>query len=323
MAGLTIMHQHHATLPTVRLAVASGGSGSPLLLLHAFPLDHSMWEAQNTLTDHLHLIVPDQRGFGGSYDCLGNQTGAVPSSLQSIAQLADDAVALLDAMEIRQPLTVCGISMGGYVAQHLATRYPHRVRSLILVATKLTADTPEIRAGRSDLAAKVQRLGLEILATAMIPRLLAGSAEALANPQRAEIEASLRRMIHAQSVPTIVAALNALSARPDMVAAMRSVRVPTLLIAGALDAITPPACLEHAASVIQNSRLVVVPEAGHMVPLESPALFNAAVLDFLLTHGADPVAEKVGHLDRVAADRVVADRVVRGGDRDQTRAVGD
>ena len=100
MAGLTIMHQHHATLPTVRLAVTSGGSGSPLLLLHAFPLDHSMWEAQNTLTDRLHLIVPDQRGFGGSNDCLGNQTGAVPSSLQSIAQLADDAVALLDAMAL-------------------------------------------------------------------------------------------------------------------------------------------------------------------------------------------------------------------------------
>ena len=72
MAGLTIMHQHHATLPTVRLAVTSGGSGSPLLLLHAFPLDHSMWEAQNTLTDRLHLIVPDQRGFGGSNVGCGN-----------------------------------------------------------------------------------------------------------------------------------------------------------------------------------------------------------------------------------------------------------
>ena len=275
---------HLIPLSDTQLAVHTRGSGLPLLLLHGFPLDHAMWAGQDALADHLRLIVPDQRGFGRS-------GGAVP---ESIPQLADDAVAVLDALHVSEPAIVCGLSMGGYVAQHIAARHPHRVQTLILVDTKLEADTPEARAGRRDLAAKVERLGSEIVAEAMIPNLLARSAAAREAPQRGEIEAALRRTILATPVPTIVAALAALGGRPDMVEAMRQVSAPTLLVVGAEDAITPPECLKRAETVFAAARLLIVPQCGHMTPLESPAAFNAAVLAFLW--------EQVGHSAAPAAD---------------------
>jgi pimeloyl-ACP methyl ester carboxylesterase len=139
------MHTHHLSLPDAQLAVHTSGSGRPLLLLHAFPLDHRMWVGQEPLADQLRLIIPDQRGFGGS------RTAGCPTSLE---QLADDAVALLDALHIDEPAIVCGCSMGGYVAQHVAIRHPTRVRSLILVDTKLEADTPEAREARAESGAR-------------------------------------------------------------------------------------------------------------------------------------------------------------------------
>jgi pimeloyl-ACP methyl ester carboxylesterase len=171
--------------------------------------------------------------------------------------------------------------MGGYVAQHVAARHPDRVAALILVDTRLEADSAEARAGRADLAAKVGRLGLGILADAMVPRLLADSEEARAAGGRAELESRLRATIMGQRVEAVQAALGALGARPDMTEPLRRLRAPALLVTGAEDAITPPACLQAAEAIIPRARLLIVPAAGHMVPLEQPAVFNAAVLEFL------------------------------------------
>jgi pimeloyl-ACP methyl ester carboxylesterase len=263
------MLTHQVALPDTTLAVRTRGSGTPLVLLHAFPLDGRMWEAQEPLADHVRLIVPDLRGFGGS-------RGPRPASIE---QLADDTVALLDALHVREPAVVCGCSMGGYVAQHVAARHPGRVRAVVLVDTKLEADTPEARAARADLAGQVERLGQEVVATAMVPRLLAPPEPS--TPRRAGIEESLRTMIRGQSVGTICAALSALAARPDMTDAMRRMQAPTLLVVGERDAITPPDCLRRAEEIMPAARLLIVPAAGHMVPLESPDIFNAAVLAFL------------------------------------------
>jgi pimeloyl-ACP methyl ester carboxylesterase len=268
---------HHVAVGDTRLAVHTAGSGIPLVLLHAFPLDHTMWQGQAALTEHLRLIVPDLRGFGAS-------GGSVPAS---IAQLADDTAALLDALHVAGPAVICGVSMGGYVAQHVAARHPHRVAAVILVDTKLEADTAEARAGRADLATKVGRLGLGILADAMIPRLLADSSEARAAPERAALEALLRRSITGQSVETVQAALAALAARPDMTEPLRKLSAPALLVVGEEDAITPPACLEAAEAILPEAKLLIVPAAGHLAPLEQPAVFNAAVLEFLRGLPAD------------------------------------
>lgn len=266
-----MMTIHHVPVAGASLAAHTAGAGRPLVLLHGFPLDHRMWDGQAPLAEQVRLIAPDLRGFGGS-------TATVATSME---QLADDVAALLAGLHVTTPAVICGLSMGGYVAQHLAVRHPDRVAALVLVDTKLEADTPEARAGRADLAAKVGRLGQGILADAMIPRLLASSTAARGLPHRAATEETLRRMILDQPVASIQAALGALGARPDMTEVMRHVRVPTLLIVGAEDAITPPECLERAEEIMPCARLLIVPQAGHMTPLEEPAVFNAAVLEFL------------------------------------------
>jgi pimeloyl-ACP methyl ester carboxylesterase len=276
---------HHVTLPDARLAVHTRGSGLPLVLLHGFPLDHTMWSRQEPLADAVRLIAPDQRGFGAS-------GGALP---ESIAQLADDVVALLDALHVAEPAVVCGLSMGGYVAEQVAVRHPARVRALVLVDTKLEADTPEARVARAKLAATVARVGQEPVAEAMIPNLLARSEAARRHPARALIEEQLRRTILATPVETITAALAALAARPDMVEPMRAVAVPVLLVVGEEDTITPPECMQRAERVLQQPRLLIMPRCGHLAPLEDPAAFNAALREFLGGLGA-------GAAGRTAAD---------------------
>jgi len=264
---------HPVAARGTRLAVHTAGAGLPLVLLHAFPLDHGMWRRQEPLAESLRLIVPDLRGFGTS-----------ESAPASIADFADDVVAVLDALHVSQPAVICGVSMGGYVAQHVAARHPKRVAALVLVDTKLEADTPEARAARTDLAGKVGRLGQSILADAMLPRLLAAprsDARAEEVARHAENRSLVQALIERQRVPTIQAALAALGDRPDMTEALRHVRVPTLLVVGAEDQITPPACLEAAEEIIPDARLLIVPGAGHLVPLEAPEIFNRALLEFL------------------------------------------
>jgi len=271
------MHTHHVDVRNTRLAVHTAGSGLPVVLLHAFPLDHGMWARQSPLAESVRLIAPDLRGFGAS--------GSLPDS---IAGFADDVAAVLDALHVERPAVICGVSMGGYVAQHVAARHADRVASLVLVDTKLEADTPEARSARVDLAGKVGRLGQSILADAMIPRLLAAArsdADAAALARREENDLLLRSMIERQRVPTIQGALAALGDRPDMTEAMRHVRVPTLLVVGAEDQITPPACLEAAEDIMSNAKLLIVPAAGHLVPLEAPEIFNRALLEFLAEEG--------------------------------------
>jgi pimeloyl-ACP methyl ester carboxylesterase len=265
---------HLVPVRDTRLAVQTVGSGLPLVLLHAFPLDHGMWLRQEPLGESLRLIVPDLRGFGGS-------TGSVP---RGIADLADDVAALLDGLHLERPAVICGVSMGGYVAQHVAARHPDHVAALVLVDTKLEADTPEARAARVDLAGKVGRLGQSILADAMIPRLLAvprSDADPAVVARHAENRALLQALVERQPVATIQAALAALGDRPDMTDAMRHVAVPTLLVVGAEDQITPPACLEAAEAIIPRAKLLIVPAAGHLVPLEAPEVFNRALGEFL------------------------------------------
>ena len=258
------------------LAVQTYGSGKPLVLLHAFPLDHTMWHRILPLANHLRLIIPDQRGFG-----LSTEGYSKTKPLSSIMQLADDVAKLLNALHIEEPAVIAGISMGGYVAQHVAARHPEKVSHLILIDTKFSADTPEARANRSDPAATVGRVGQKVLADAMVPNPLAATDEARSKPGRVENEQLLRRLIGTQSIATIQAALGALADRPDMSKTMQHFEKPVLLICGKEDTITPPVVMEAMEKLLPQGQLVIVSEAGHLPPLEAPTVFHEAVLSFL------------------------------------------
>ena len=258
------------------LAVQICGSGPPLVLLHAFPLDHTMWHRVLPLATHARLIIPDQRGFSRS-----TRSDSEKSPIVSIAQLADDVAKLLDALDIEEPAAIAGISMGGYVAQHVAVRYPEKVSRVILIDTKFSADTPEARATRADLAATVGRVGQQVLADAMVPNLLAATDAARSQPERAANEEFLRKLIGKQSIATIQAALQALADRPDMSGPMQHLEKPVLLICGSEDTITPPAVMESMEKILLQGHLLIVSDAGHLVPLEAPVVFQEAVRSFL------------------------------------------
>src|SRR6476660_4012548 len=145
--------------------VVERGSGVPLLLVHGFPLDHSMWDGQlDGLAGSYRVIGPDLRGFGSSDVTPGTVT---------MEQLADDMAALLDALKVSEPVAFCGLSMGGYVAWQFALRYRARLAKLLLCDTRAVADSAEAAAGRLKTAEKVLAEGAGVAADALIPKLFA------------------------------------------------------------------------------------------------------------------------------------------------------
>lgn len=252
-----------------RQRVFDVGSGPPLLLVHGFPLNHTMWREQLApLACEHRVIAPDLRGFGGS---------EVTSEPVSMASLADDLAGLLDALGVGEPVAVCGLSMGGYITWQFWRRHKARVEALILCDTRSAADTPEVARGRRQAAATVLREGQGTLTESMIPKLFAERTRA----ERPDMIAACRAMIEATDPRTIAGALHAMAERGDSGDLLEGVDVPTLVICGAEDGITPAAEMRAMAERISHARYVEVAGAGHMTPWERPTEFNAAVLEFL------------------------------------------
>jgi pimeloyl-ACP methyl ester carboxylesterase len=244
------------------------GSGPTVVFLHAFPLGLFMWDAQAAALRASHQVVRfDARGFGGS---------PPGDSLLTMERIADDARDLLDHVGAGQAV-VAGCSMGGYAAFAFARRHPDRLKGLVLLDTRAGADTEEARRGRAALAEKVRKEGAVAAADAFLPKLLGATTQA----ERPEIAARLRERILATSATGIANALLGLAARADSTAALREIRVPTLVLCGAEDTITPPSEAEKMSSGIAGSRLAVVPRAGHLANLEAPADVNRLLLEFL------------------------------------------
>jgi 3-oxoadipate enol-lactonase len=247
-----------------KLAYESVGSGPPLVLLHAFPFDGRMWrKTAAALASQAQVITPDMRGFG--------QSDISPDGF-SIADLADDVAALLDALKL-PTATVGGMSMGGYVALAFADRHRGRLKSLILADTKATADPPEASQGREAAIELVEKQGVSALLEKQIPRLISAAAS---DGLHAEV-----RALGEQPSRTVIAAIRALRDRPDRSAELASITVPTLVVVGTDDALSPPAEAMAMAAAIPRARVAQIPGAGHLSNLENPDAFAAALAGFL------------------------------------------
>ena len=258
-----------AQLPGLVLAYDSAGSGKTLLLLHGYPLSRRLWRPQlEHLADAARVIAPDLRGHGDS---------DAPEGPYSMDQLADDAIALLDSLGLTQPAVVAGLSMGGYVALALYRRYPSRVAGLILAATKAGADSPEAQANRDKSAALAREKGVEAIAEAMLPKMLAPATYA-ANPG---LVAEARAMMAATALNGVVGDLMGMKGRPDSTALLPQISRPVLVIHGQDDQLIPAREAEATYAALPNGRLVLVPNAGHLLNLEQPESFNAEVRTFL------------------------------------------
>ncbi len=261
-----------AQLPGFQSGYDDQGDGIPVLFLHGFPHDRTLWTSQRVaLSRQARCIVADIRGFGHS-------SAHGPYSMD---QYADDVAALLDWLQLEQAV-ICGLSMGGYIAMAMWRRHPERVRALVFCDTKAGPDTDEGKRRRDELIALVKRDGTRGIADAHIT----GMVGSMTRERRPDVVASLRAMMGRQSAAGVIGALQALRDRPDSRDTLKSVSVPSLVVVGEDDALTPIKEARAIADALPSAarvRLDIISGAGHVPCLERPAATTHALSDFLST----------------------------------------
>ena len=255
-----------------RFNYSERGAGVPLVLVHGFPLDNRVWDDQVAgLSDRFRVIAPDLRGFGQT-------KSEEPFSMGSLAEDLHRLLTKLNAL----PCVMAGLSMGGYVALAYDAKYATDLKGLILVDTRAEADTAEGKQGREKMICTVREFGSEAVANAMMPKMLAPDPEQC----RPALLKKLRGIMEACPAKTIEHALVAMRDRRDCRDRLASIAVPTLIVVGEHDAITPVNVSEFMNREIPKSKLVVVKGAGHMSPMEQAEQVNRAVRGFVESIGA-------------------------------------
>ncbi|MFB6894614.1 alpha/beta fold hydrolase [Kitasatospora sp. NPDC056327] len=250
--------------------VRESGTGTPLVLLHAFPLNAAMWSAQldelpGPAGDRARVIAPDQRGFGGA---------ALGSEAPSLDTVADDVARLLDAEGIDRTV-LGGLSMGGYVAMAFAQRHPDRLAGLLLANTKATADPDAARLNRERIASAV--LARDSVQLLLDERMAAGQL----GPRSQHLTDRVQRMIAAAPPAAVAWAQRAMAERPERLDVLAGVRVPAAVVAGAEDGLMPLAEAELMTRALPDAELTVLPGVGHLGAVEAPEAFDAVVLRLL------------------------------------------
>jgi 3-oxoadipate enol-lactonase len=258
------------SLGDVRLAYDDEGTGAPLLLVHGFPLGRWIWDGQRrALASRWRVVTPDLRGQGDS---------EVTEGPYAMGQLADDLIRLCDALRLER-FVLGGLSLGGYVAFELWRRHPDRIRALILCDTKARADSPEERKNRQAGAELALTKGTEAIVAAQLPKLLGHTTLS----SRAELCDAVRARMLRTDPRGIAATQLAMMDRPDSMATLRTITVPTLVVVGAEDATAGPAIAREMAEAIPGARLTEIEAAGHLSSVEQPEAVTAALRRFLVT----------------------------------------
>lgn len=239
----------------------------PLVFIHGFPLDQTLFADQAELSETARLLRFDLPGFGTAAASRIERPG--------MAGYVDAVCAAMDRAGLGRAV-LCGLSMGGYILFELCRRCPERALALVLCDTRAEADPPEGKQARLDGIGKVRGGRRGELLDAYLPKLLAP-----ASLGRAELTTRVRAMGEAASDAGIVDALQAMHDRPDSTPTLAAIRVPTLILVGEHDAVTPVAAARAMQAGIRGSELRVIAGAGHLTPIESPAAFNAALRELL------------------------------------------
>lgn len=246
----------------------TGGDGAALVLVHGFPFDCSMWRGQAlALGSEFRVVAPDLRGSGET------PLGAGDVTLET---LAEDVAALLDELKLGR-VVLGGLSMGGYVAFEFFRKFPERVRALVLADTRPQADDEEGRRGREENARRALQEGMAPIVESMLPKLLS----AKTREGGGEVLEHVRSMMLGTKPEGAAASLRAMKLRRDQTDLLPSIDVPTLIVVGSEDAVTPPADAEAMRAKIEGSRLVIIEGAGHLSNVERPEEFNRALVEFL------------------------------------------
>lgn len=245
------------------LNVTDLGQGPPIVWIHGFPLASSMFEHQLAIRRVRH-VMPDLPGFGQSRANVGEM------SMDDYARVVID---LLDHRGL-DTAVLAGFSMGGYICFAAARLAPERLRGLILIDTRETADTEEAKKGRLESIEKVRKEGVAPIVESMLPKMLTSAA-----PQ--EMRDRIREIMMSSSPEGVISALKAMASRPDSSSLLARIPVPTLIVVGEEDSITPPSDAERMAAAIRGSRLVRIRGAAHLSNYEKAEELNAAVEKWL------------------------------------------
>lgn len=233
----------------INLAYTRHGKGTPLMLVHGFPLDSSSWnEIIPLLENDFDIISPDLRGFGQS---------TTKEAQYSISDMADDLAGLLDHLKVDK-IVLVGHSMGGYVALAFAKKHPNRVSGLGLISSQAAGDPPERKEGRYKTAADVAEKGVGVVVEAMTPKLSAD----------ARVQAFVRGVIEKQSKAGVIGGLKAMAEREDLTSILSSFQFRLVLIHGDADALIPIDRAKEIKTVMPSAKLVELKGAGHMPMLE-------------------------------------------------------
>jgi 3-oxoadipate enol-lactonase len=252
------------------LSYADEGPGPVLVLLHGYPLSRAMWAEQIPALGAVYrVIAPDLRGHGDS---------PAPEGVYTIDEMADDVIETLASLHIAEPIILGGLSLGGYVALSLVLRYPEKVRALMLMDTQAGADSTEAAASREVTAQSVLEAGSAApIVDTMISRLFSP----VFREERPERVEPLRAVM-AQTTPRgIAGSLRGMAKRPDRRGDLGKISVPTMVLVGEDDVITPPTVAKSLAEAIPGARLEVIAKAGHMAPYENPSVANTVIFRFL------------------------------------------
>jgi 3-oxoadipate enol-lactonase len=256
------------TVHGVNLGVEVRGEGPAILLVHGYPLDHTIWRHQIDELAGCRRIAPDLRGMGQS---------DAPDLGYSMATYAADLAALLDALGVDE-VVLCGLSMGGYVAFEFLRNWQSRVRGLVLMDTRAEADSPDARRTRDASAALARERGAAVVAETLLPKMLSSATRA-DNP---DVVNRVRRMMEGTPVPGMIGALAAMRDRSESETLLPTLAgLPTLVLVGEGDEVVPPDQARAMAKLIPGARLVVIPDAGHLPPLEQPAATTQVLQEFI------------------------------------------
>jgi len=233
----------------INLAYNRRGKGTPLMLVHGFPLDSTSWnETVPLLENTFDVIQPDLRGFGKS---------TTVETQYTVSDMADDLVGLLDHLGIEKT-ALAGHSMGGYIALALAKKYPQRVSALGLISSQAAADSAERKEGRYKTAADVAEKGVGVVVESMTPKLSADT----------RVQAFVHDLMGQQSKPAMIGALKAMAEREDYFSFLSQATCPIVLVHGSADALIPIDRAKEIKAAVPSARFVELQGAGHMPMME-------------------------------------------------------
>ena len=260
----------------IQLAYTDAGLGLPVVLLHGYPFNRTLWNEQvSALSNSYRVITPDLRGHGESDASPRGESDASPGAA-TMNRMAQDVAALLDHLEISRAV-VGGLSMGGYVARAFYKQFRSRVRALVLADTRAQADTEEGKVTRHQQAEKALAEGMAGIADSMLPKLLTPDTVS----KRPEVVKRVRDMMLKTKPEGAAGALLGMAERDDQTSLLSQISCPALIMVGQEDQITPVKDSEKMHREIAGSRLVVIENAAHVSNVERTEQFNEELTRFL------------------------------------------